>query len=120
MGKQFTHFLTAKTHGISVGEMCSCQKLCLSQKVFAYTVHTVLSFQVFTMTMGEAIIDLVHQYPSLLDKQDMMHKDSCYKEAKLKEIAEILYLNKEEVIRKWKSLRDTYVRHKNKKKSRMV
>ena len=26
---------------------------------------------------------------------------------------EILHLNKEDVITKWKSLRDTYVRHKN-------
>ena len=45
----------------------------------------------------------------------MMYKDSSYKEAKWKEIAEILHLKKEEVIRKWKSLRDTYVRHKNSK-----
>ena len=44
-----------------------------------------------------------------------MYKDSSYKEAKWKEIAEILHLNKEEVIRKWKSLRDNYVRHKNNK-----
>ena len=43
----------------------------------------------------------------------MMYKDSSYKEAKWKEIVEILHLNKEEVIRKWKSLRDTYVRYKN-------
>ena len=99
--------------------MCLHQKLCLCQKVFACTVHTVLSFQVFTMTMGEALIDLVHQYLALWDKQDMMHKGSSYKEAKWKEITEILHLNKEEVIKKWKSLRDTYVRHKyNKSKSR--
>ena len=65
--------------------------------------------------MGEALIDLVRQYPTLWDKQDMMYKDSSYKEAKWKEITEILHLNKEEVIRKWKSLRDTYVRHKNNK-----
>ena len=115
MGKQFKIFFTAKTCGISVGEMCLHQKQCLHQKVFAYTVHTVLSFQVFTMTMGEALIDLLHQYPVLWDKQDMMYKDSSYKEAKWKEITEILHLNKEEVIRKWKSLRDTYVRHKNNK-----
>ena len=62
----------------------------------AYTVHTVLSFQVFTTTMGEALIDLVHQYPVLWDKQDIMYKDSSYKETKWKEIAEILHLNKEE------------------------
>ena len=42
-----------------------------------------------------------------------MYKDSNYKEAKWKEIAEILRLAKEDVIKKWKSLRDTYVRHKN-------
>ena len=65
--------------------------------------------------MGEALIDPVRQYPALWDKQDMMYKDSSYKEAKWKEIAENLHLNKEEVIRKLKSLRDTYVRHKNNK-----
>ena len=43
--------------------------------------------------MGEALIDLVWQYPTLWDKQDMMYKDSSYKEAKWKEIAEILHLN---------------------------
>ena len=63
--------------------------------------------------MGEALIDLVHQYPALWDKQDAMYKDSNYKEVKWKEIAEILHLNKEDVIKKWKSLRDPYVRHKN-------
>ena len=62
--------------------------------------------------MGEALIDLVHQYPALWDKQDGMYKDSSYKDAKWKEIAEILHLTKEDVIKKWKSSRDTYVRHK--------
>ena len=62
--------------------------------------------------MGEALINPVHQYPDLWDKQDTMYKDSNYKEAKWKEITEILHLNKEDVIKKWKSLRDTYVRHK--------
>ena len=48
-----------------------------------------------------------------------MYKDSNYKEDRWKEITEILHLNKEDVIKKWKSLRDTYVRHKNiKSKSR--
>ena len=59
--------------------------------------------------MGEALIDLVHQYPALWDKQDIMYKDSSYKDAKWKEIAEILHLTKEDVIKKWKSLRDTYL-----------
>ena len=63
--------------------------------------------------MGEALIDLVPQYPALWDKQDAMYKDSSYKKAKWKEIVEMLHLNKEDVIKKWKSLRDTYVRHKN-------
>ena len=63
--------------------------------------------------MGEALINLVHQYPALWDKQDTMYKDSNYKEAKWKEITEILHINKEDVIKKWKSLRDTYVRHRN-------
>ena len=42
----------------------------------------------------------------------MMYKDSSYKDAKWKEIAEILHLTKEDVIKKWKSLRDTYARYK--------
>ena len=42
--------------------------------------------------MGEALIDLVHQYPALWDKQDAKYKDSNYKDAKWKEIAEILCL----------------------------
>ena len=67
----------------------------------------------FTTTMGEALINLVHQYPAVWDKQDMMYKESSYKDAKWKEIAEMLHLTKEDVIKKWKSLRDTYVRHKN-------
>ena len=63
--------------------------------------------------MGEALIDLVHQYPALLDKQDAKYKDSNYKDAKWKVTAEILCLTKEDVIKKWKSLRDTFVRPKN-------
>ena len=63
--------------------------------------------------MGEALIDLVCQYLVIWDKQDMIYKDSSYKDAKWKEMAEILHLTKEDVIKKWKSLRDTYVRHKN-------
>ena len=50
--------------------------------------------------MGEALIDLVSQYPALWDKQDAMYKDSNYKEAKWKEITEILCLTKEDVIKK--------------------
>ena len=42
-----------------------------------------------------------------------MYKDSSYKEDKWKEVVEILHLNKEDVIKKWKSLRDTYFQHKN-------
>ena len=41
-----------------------------------------------------------------------MHKDSNYKVAKWKEIAKIakiLHLNKEDVIKKWKSLRDAFL-----------
>ena len=62
--------------------------------------------------MGEALINLVHQYPALWDKQDAKYKDSNYKVAKLKGIAEMLCLTKEDVIKKWKSLRDTFVRQK--------
>ena len=35
-----------------------------------------------TKTMEEALIYLVHQYPTLWDKQDAKYKDSNYKEAK--------------------------------------
>ena len=37
---------------------------------------------------------------------------SNYKNAKWKEIADILCLTKEDVIKKWKSLRDTFMRQK--------
>ena len=53
-----------------------------------------------TTTMGEALLDLVHQYPALWDKQDAKYKDRNYKDAKWKEIAEILCLPKEDVIKK--------------------
>ena len=55
----------------------------------------------------------VYNNNALWDKQDTMYKDSNYKEAKWKEIMEMLYINKEDVIKRWESLRDTYVRHKN-------
>ena len=60
--------------------------------------------------MGEALINLVCQYLALWDKQDAMYKDSSYKEAKWKEIVEMLHLNKEDIIKKWKFLSDTYVK----------
>ena len=63
--------------------------------------------------MGETLINLVHQYSALWDKQDAKYKDSNYKDAKWKETAEILCFTKEAVIKKWKSLRDTFVRQKN-------
>ena len=62
--------------------------------------------------MGEALIDLVCQYPALWDKQDAKYKGSSYKDAKWQEIAEILCLPKEDAIKKWDSLRDTFVRQK--------
>ena len=95
------------------GENVFVQKSTFAPKtVCIYSSH---SFWVskFKTTMGEPLINLVPQYPALWDKQDAMYKDSGYKEAKLKEIMQILHLNKEYVIKKWKSLRDTYVRHKN-------
>ena len=94
----------------------SMEKKFLFQKPFVYTVHTAFEF---SAKMGEALINLGCQDPALWDKQDAMYKDSNYKEAKWKEITEIIYLTKEDVIKKWKSLRDTFVRHKNiKSKSR--
>ena len=38
--------------------------------------------------MAEALINLVHQYPALWDKQNAKYKDSNYKDVKLREIAE--------------------------------
>ena len=92
-------------YGETVHTLCSCQSLCCTKTVFApktICVGSSHSFWIskFTTTMGEALIDLVRQYPTLWDKQDIMYKDSSYKEAKWKEIVEILHLNKEEVIRK--------------------
>ena len=63
--------------------------------------------------MGESLIDLVHQYPALWDKQNSKYKNSNYKDAKWREIAETLGVPKDDAIKKWKSLRDTYVRQKN-------
>ena len=85
------------------------------QKPFVYTVHTAFEF---TTKMGEALIDLECQYFALWDEQDAKYKDSNYKEAKWKEVTEILCLNKEDVVKKWKSLRDTFVRQKTHIKSK--
>ena len=54
--------------------------------------------------MGESLIDLVHQYPALWDKQNSKYKDSNYKDAKWREIAEMLGVPKDDAIKKWKSL----------------
>ena len=50
------------------------------------------------------MIDLVHQYPALWDKQNSKNKDSNYKDMKRREIAEILGVPKDDAIKKWKSL----------------
>ena len=57
----------------------SVEKIFLYQKPFVYTVHTAFEFKT---KIGEALIDLVHQYPALWDKQDAKYKDSNYKEVK--------------------------------------
>ena len=83
--------------------------LCISvEKQFLHPKHFT-TFECIT-TMGEALINLVHQYSALWDKQDAKYKDSNYKDTKWKEIAEILCLTKEDVIKKWKCFRDTFVR----------
>ena len=64
------------------------EKKFLLHKTFVYTVHTAFEL---TIKMGEALINLVHQYPALWDKQDAMYKDSNYKEAKWKEITVKFY-----------------------------
>ena len=63
--------------------------------------------------MGEALIYLICQYPALWDKQNTKYKDSNYKGARWREIAEILGVPKDDAIKKWKSLQDTYVRQKS-------
>ena len=40
--------------------------------------------------MGESLINLVHQYPALWDKQNSKYKVSNYKDAKWREITEML------------------------------
>ena len=54
--------------------------------------------------MGEFLINLVCQYLALWDKQNAKYKDNNYKDAKWREIAEILGVPKDNVIKKWKSL----------------
>ena len=54
--------------------------------------------------MGEALINLVHRYPTLWDKQNTKYKDSNYKDVRWREIAEILGVPKDDAIKKWKSL----------------
>ena len=53
----------------------SVEKTFSLQKPFVYTVHTGVEL---TTKMGEALIDLVHQYPALWDKQNAMYKGSNY------------------------------------------
>ena len=75
-----------------------------------FTLHCMFEFET---RMGESLIDLVRQYPALWDKQNSKYKDSNYKDAKWREICEMLGVPKDDAIKKWKSLRDTYVRQKN-------
>ena len=49
--------------------------------------------------MGESLIDLVCQYPTLWDKQNSKYKDSNYKDAKWREIAEMLGVPKDDAIK---------------------
>ena len=76
-----------------------------------FSLHCTFEFE--TTRMAESLIDLVHQYPAQWDKQNSKYKDSNYKDAKWREIAEMLGVPKDDAIKKWKSLRDTYVRQKN-------
>ena len=102
--KQFTCFLCTKNPLYICGEKFLCQKL------FVYRVHTA---DEFTTKMGKTLIDLVCQYPVLWDKQDAKYNDSNYKEAKWKEITEILCLNKDDVIKKWKIFEGHFCRQSN-------
>ena len=74
----------------------------LLEKVFLTWLFFISEFE--STRMGESLIDLVHQYPALWDKQNAKYKDSNYKDAKWREIAEILGVPKDDAIKKWKSL----------------
>ena len=102
--KQFTCLVCAKN------SLYICGQKVFTPKPFVYTVHTAFEF---TTKTGEALINLVHQYLAPWDKQDAMYKNSNYKGAKWKEITDILCLTMEDMIKKWKSLRDTFVRQNN-------
>ena len=78
-------FFAAKTLGISVEKTFSCQKPFCAKTICIYSSHSFWVYK-FTTTMGEALINLVHQYCALWDKQDTMYKDSNYKEAKWKKL----------------------------------
>ena len=67
-----------------------------------FTSHCTFEFE--STRMGESLINLVCQYPALWDKQNSKYKDSNYKDAKWREIAEILGVPKDDAIKKWKSL----------------
>ena len=58
-------------------------------------------FEFETTRMGESLIDLVRQYPALWDKQNSKYKDSNYKDAKWREIAEALGVPKDDAIKKY-------------------
>ena len=75
----------------------------LLENVFTLT-RLFFIFEFESTRMGESLIDLVCQYPALWDKQNSKYKDSNYKDAKWREIAEILGVPKDDAIKKWKSL----------------
>ena len=62
-------------------------------------IHSVLMFWVVYI-MGEALINLVQQFPALWDKEDPKYKDGNHKDAKWKEITDVLGLGSEY---KWKT-----------------
>ena len=63
-----------------------------------FTSHCTFEFE--TTRMGESLIDFVHQYPALWDKQNSKYKDSNYKDAKWREITETLGVPKDDAIKK--------------------
>ena len=80
MEKQFTHFCAENPLYI-------CEETVFTPKNSSY------SFQVYKNN-GRSLINLVHQYPALWDKQDAKYKDSNYKNAKWKEIAKFYALQR--------------------------
>ena len=114
-----SHIFCGKNPQYICGANVFMPKNCVCTKNHLHIQFTqLLSLQVHKNN-GRSINQPCTSVPCSMGQAGCHYKDSNYKEAKWKETVEILHLTNEDVIKKWKSLRDTYVRHKNiKSKSR--